>query len=149
VEDGTRLVDDSGQALEKILGSVKKVNDIVSEIAEASREQADGIVQVNRALTQMDDMTQQNASLVEEAAASSEAMGAQAEELTSLVSYFKLRGEEEAAKTVKVERVHNGDSRQSESQGRHQINIHAAVAERPKVSLPSGDISDDGEWKEF
>ena len=149
VEDGTKLVDDSGQALEKILGSVKKVNDIVSEIAEASQEQADGIVQVNRALMQMDDMTQQNASLVEEAAAASEAMGAQAEELTSLVSYFKLRGGEAAAKTVKVERVQDGDSRQTESQARPQINVQAAVAERPKASLPPGDSTDDSEWKEF
>jgi methyl-accepting chemotaxis protein len=149
VEDGTKLVNDSGQALEKILGSVKKVNDIVSEIAEASQEQADGIVQVNRALMQMDDMTQQNASLVEEAAAASEAMGAQAEELTSLVSYFKLRGGEAAAKTVKVERVQNGDSRQTESQTGTQINMQAAVAARPKASLPPGNNIEDSEWKEF
>ena len=104
---------------------------------------------MNRALMQMDDMTQQNASLVEEAAAASEAMGAQAEELTSLVSYFKLRGGEAAAKTVKVERVQNGDSRQTESQTGTQINMQAAVAARPKASLPPGNNIEDSEWKEF
>jgi len=121
--------------LEKILGSVKKVNDIIAEIAAASQEQSDGIVQVNQALMQMADMTQQNASLVEEAAAASEAMGAQAEELTSLVSYFKLREGETAAKTVKVERVQNSASKQAKSQGKPQINV------QPKASLPPGIMS--------
>lgn len=100
VEEGTRLVNESGQALEKILSSVNKVNEINSEISAASQEQATGIGEVNRALLQMDDMTQQNASLVEEAAAASEMMGAQAEELTTLVSYFTLT---EAEAKIQVE----------------------------------------------
>ncbi len=145
VEEGSKLVDESGEALEKILGSVKKVSDIISEIAAASQEQSDGIVQVNRALMQMDEMTQQNASLVEEAAAASEAMGAQAEELTSLVSYFKLGKHDVATETVKVERVQDS--------GGAQLNVRAntpvAVTAQPKVSLPPGAIADDSDWQEF
>ncbi len=101
VKDGTRLVGESGASLEEIIGSVEKVSAIVAEIAIASKEQSIGIEQVNRALTQMDEMTQHNASLVEEAAAASEAMGAQSEELTALVSYFKLHQESVAPMAVK------------------------------------------------
>ena len=71
VEDGSVLVTQSGQTLEKIVAAVKKVSDIVAEIAAASREQSSGIEQVNRAVMQMDELTQQNAALVEEATAAS------------------------------------------------------------------------------
>jgi methyl-accepting chemotaxis protein-1 (serine sensor receptor) len=104
VEDGTRLLDESGQAQKKILDSVTKVSGIIGEIAAVSMEQSQGITQVNCALMQMDEMTQQNASLVEQVAAASEAMEVQAEELTSLVSYFKLREEKGASKTVEIMR---------------------------------------------
>jgi len=106
VADGTKLVGESGEVLGEILLSVKKVTDIVAEIAAASQEQSDGIGQVNKAVMQMDEMTQQNASLVEEAAAASEAMGAQAEELTASVGFFKVNGSAEIShtrqRTVKV-----------------------------------------------
>ena len=62
---GLVLVSESGQTLERIVGSVKKVTDIIAEIAAGSREQLSGIEQVNRAVTQLDEMTQQNAALVE------------------------------------------------------------------------------------
>ena len=94
VESGTQLVNESGKSLEEIVDSVKKASVMATEIAEASREQSEGIEQVNRAILQMDEMTQQNASLVEQAAAASEAMGAQAQELSALVSYFDLGYEE-------------------------------------------------------
>jgi methyl-accepting chemotaxis protein len=71
VAEGTRLVDESGRSLQEIVAAVKKVTDIVGEIAAASREQSTGIEQVNRAVAQMDETTQQNAALVEQAAASS------------------------------------------------------------------------------
>jgi len=145
VEEGSKLVDQSGEALDKILGSVKKVSDIISEIAASSQEQSDGIVQVNRALLQMDEMTQQNASLVEEAAAASEAMGAQAEELTSLVSYFTLGEDKVSTRTVKVERVQD----RAERQIRARANTPVAVAAQPKASLPPGTITDDSDWQEF
>ena len=72
------------------MNSVKKVSDIVAEIAAASQEQSDGIEQVNIAITQMDEMTQQNAALVEEAAAASETMSKQATNLSNLVAFFTI-----------------------------------------------------------
>ena len=89
VEEGAKLVDESGQTLSEIMDSVKKVSDIIAAIARASEEQSIGIEQVNKAISHMDEMTQQNAALVEEAAAASESMGGQARSLSDLVSFFK------------------------------------------------------------
>ncbi|MER2601087.1 MAG: methyl-accepting chemotaxis protein [Candidatus Competibacter phosphatis] len=97
VEDGGRLVDRAGQTLKEIVGSVKKVSDIVAEIAAASREQANGIEQVNKAILQMDQVTQQNAALVEQTAAASQSMGEQARELQGLMDFFKLDSTSAAA----------------------------------------------------
>ena len=89
VDDGSKLVDMSGKTLEEIVAAVKKVSDIIAEIAAASQEQSSGIEQVNKAITQMDEVTQQNAALVEEAAAASESMDEQAKGLDQLMQYFK------------------------------------------------------------
>src|SRR6266446_1740457 len=90
VEGGTRLVDETGQALIEIVTAVKKVSDIVAEIAAASQEQSAGIEQVNKAVMQMDEMTQQNAALVEEAAAASESVDSQAQSLRQLMEFFQV-----------------------------------------------------------
>jgi methyl-accepting chemotaxis protein len=90
VRSGSELVNQSGKALAEIVDSVKKVTDIVAEIAAASQEQSAGIDQVNNAVMQMDEMTQQNAALVEEAAAAARAMQEQAGELTQQVGFFQL-----------------------------------------------------------
>ena len=90
VEDGSVLVTQSGQTLEKIVASVKKVSDIVAEIAAASREQSSGIEQVNRAVMQMDELTQQNAALVEEATAASQAMAEQVRGLNEMLARFQV-----------------------------------------------------------
>ena len=90
VDDGSRLVQQSGSTLDEIVVGVMKVNDIVAEIAAASQQQSAGIELVNNAVMQMDDMTQQNASLVEEAASASALMGDQATRLSQLVSFFDL-----------------------------------------------------------
>jgi methyl-accepting chemotaxis protein len=90
VEDGSVLVTQSGQTLEKIVASVKKVSDIVAEIAAASREQSSGIEQVNRAVMQMDELTQQNAALVEEATAASQAMVEQVRGLNEMLARFQV-----------------------------------------------------------
>jgi methyl-accepting chemotaxis protein len=92
VEDGSVLVAQSGQTLEQIVSSVKKVSDIIAEIAAASREQSSGIEQVNRSVMQMDEMTQQNAALVEEASASSQAMADQARQLNEILSRYQVDG---------------------------------------------------------
>ncbi len=90
VSDGTRLVDASGKTLDVIVAEVKTVSDIMADIAAASQEQSAGIDQVNKAVTQMDEMTQQNAALVEEAATASEAVEGQAQSLRQLMELFTL-----------------------------------------------------------
>jgi len=92
VEDGSSRVTQSGQTLEEIVASVKKVSDIVAEIAAASREQSAGIQQVNRAVMQMDQLTQQNAALVEEATAAAQDMTGQARELSDTMDNYILSG---------------------------------------------------------
>jgi methyl-accepting chemotaxis protein len=90
VTDGSELVDQSGKTLAEIVGSVKRVTDIIAEITAASQEQASGIDQVNKAIMQMDETTQQNAALVEEATSASQSMKEQARELMSQVVSFQL-----------------------------------------------------------
>ncbi|NRB37685.1 MAG: hypothetical protein HRU20_04355 [Pseudomonadales bacterium] len=90
VEEGKSLVNESGESLKIILQSVQEVSDLVAEIATASEEQSLGITEVNRAVTKMDEMTQQNAALVEEVAATSDAMGNQAKELESKIGFFQM-----------------------------------------------------------
>ncbi|MBV1910162.1 MAG: PAS domain S-box protein [Kangiellaceae bacterium] len=97
VNQGTELVNDSGQKLSEIVDSVRNVSSLVSEIANASEEQANGIEEVNQAITQMDSMTQQNSALVEEAAAAAEALTEQAGNMLELMSFFKT-GDESGAK---------------------------------------------------
>ena len=88
VEEGSRLVNESGQTLETIVSDVKKVTDIVAEIASANEEQTLGIEDVSKAVMQMDELTQQNAALVEEAAAAGESLGEQADELAEMMQFF-------------------------------------------------------------
>jgi methyl-accepting chemotaxis protein len=89
VNEGTRLVDESGKVLDEIVTRVKSVTDVMAEIASSSREQASGIEQVNKAVTLMDTMTQQNAALVEEDTAAAQALTAQAAALTKLIAHFR------------------------------------------------------------
>jgi methyl-accepting chemotaxis protein len=96
VDEGSRLVDESGRTLDEIVTAVKKVTDIVAEIAAASREQSTGIEQVNQAIVQMDTTTQQNAALVEQAAAASQAIVEQTRSLSGLVARYRLSDEDEA-----------------------------------------------------
>ncbi|OEZ63899.1 MULTISPECIES: methyl-accepting chemotaxis protein [unclassified Duganella] len=90
VEVGNRLADQAGLAMEEIVTSVKRITDIMSDIAQASTEQGVGIEQVNQAVTQMDDMTQQNAALVEQTAAASASLQEQAQSLVHSMSVFEL-----------------------------------------------------------
>ncbi len=92
VTDGSELVDQSGKTLAEIVGSVKRVTDIIAEITAASQEQASGIDQVNKAIMQMDETTQQNAALVEEATSASQSMKEQARALMRQVGAFKMAG---------------------------------------------------------
>jgi methyl-accepting chemotaxis protein len=90
VDEGSELVTQSGMTLDQIVGAVKKVGDIVAEIAAASQEQSAGIEQVNKAVMQLDELTQQNAALVEEATAASQAMADQAQTLNELMARYQV-----------------------------------------------------------
>jgi methyl-accepting chemotaxis protein len=89
VQTGSKLVDQSGHTLTEIMTSLRKVTDIVAQIAAASEEQAAGVEQVSHAVSQMDSATQQNAALVEEAASASKSIEAQAYSLGQQIGYFR------------------------------------------------------------
>ena len=90
MDEGSTLVTQSGATLEQIVASVKKVTDIVAEIAAASNEQCAGIEQVNKAVMQLDELTQQNAALVEEASAASQSMAEQARGLNDSMQRYMV-----------------------------------------------------------
>jgi methyl-accepting chemotaxis protein len=96
VGDGLQRVEQSGRMLKGLVEAVKHVSDVVAEIATASQEQSNGIDQVNRAVTQMDQITQRNATLVNETAVASKSMEDQAAALRRLLAAFKIRSKESA-----------------------------------------------------
>jgi len=100
ISQGSGSAERAGATMQEIVSSVQRVTDIMGEIAAASAEQADGIEQVNRAVSQMDEVTQQNAALVEEAAAAAGSMQDQAADLTRAVSAFKLPGAGQGAMAI-------------------------------------------------
>jgi len=134
VKVGNELVGESGQALEVIIDNAKQMASIVDGIAMASSEQASGIDQVSVAITQMDTTTQENASLVEEAAAASKAMQDQAYSLDELISFFSIRGQDRKA-------------------ARKEARVEVAVAPQPIVqtAAPRGLVqaSSEEHWEDF
>ena len=146
VDEGSKLVDESGRTLEEIVGAVKKVTDIVAEIAAASREQSSGIEQVNRAVMQMDQTTQQNAALVEEASAASQAIVEQAQTLNAMIDRYNVGGDAVAGKPAarsSANAVPAATERRSAA--RPWANRVAAAAEAPARKAAGSDT----EWKEF
>ena len=100
VEHGTSLVDQAGTTMTEVVGAIKRVTDLMGEISAASNEQSQGVSQVGEAVTQMDQVTQQNAALVEEMAAAASSLNNQAQDLVDTVAFFKLAaGEERVART--------------------------------------------------
>jgi methyl-accepting chemotaxis protein len=92
VETGSKLVQDAGSTMDEIVASVQRVTDIIGEISAAALEQSQGIGQVNEAVTRLDQMTQQNAALVEESAAAAESLKGQAHRMTTVVANYRLDG---------------------------------------------------------
>jgi uncharacterized phage infection (PIP) family protein YhgE len=92
VESGTKLVSDAGVTMSDIVQSVRKVADVIGEITSASAEQSAGIAHVNQAIGNLDQMTQQNAALVEESAAAAESLRDQAQQMAQAVAVFKVSG---------------------------------------------------------
>jgi methyl-accepting chemotaxis protein len=138
VDEGSRLVDESGKTLEEIVQAVKKVTDIVAEIAAASREQSSGIEQVNKAVVQMDEGTQQNAALVEEAAAASQAIVEQVVTLNALVSHYQVKTDVSAPLAAR----HGASKRPRATTPKAVPDVDAV---RPRKATASADT----DWKEF
>jgi methyl-accepting chemotaxis protein-1 (serine sensor receptor) len=92
VGSGSALVAQAGQTIDEVVRSVQRVSEVVSDISAAGRDQSLGIEEVNRAITQMDESTQQNAALVEQAAAAAQSLQEQAAQLSGAVSVFRLGG---------------------------------------------------------
>ena len=100
VESGSKQVEQAGQTMGEIVSSVKRVSDLIGEITASSTEQRDGIAQVNQAVANLDQMTQQNAALVEESAAAASAMRDQAQRLAEVVAVFNVGGGHAAAQSA-------------------------------------------------
>jgi methyl-accepting chemotaxis protein len=141
ITSGNVLVDRSGETMKEIVVSIQRVNDIMAEIAAASSEQASGIDEVSKAVMQMDEMTQQNAALVEEAAAAAESMRSQASDLTQRVGTFKLTSSE----------VHTKLNKQAPdllSQQYEELPSVSSVRTAPaKKATPA--MSEEDEWESF
>jgi methyl-accepting chemotaxis protein len=152
VDAGTRLVDAAGKTMEEVVASVTKVSELIAEIAAASQEQSSGIGQVNTAITQMDQVVQQNASLVEEATAATESMKEQAASLLQTVARFKLGAGDDAFATLR--QVAPAPAVQSYLAAEPiRIRANARPSEQAPVKLAAPvthhSSSGNGEWKEF
>ena len=144
VDEGSKLVDESGATLGEIVGGVKKVSDIIAEIAAASQEQSAGIEQVNKAVMQMDEVTQQNAALVEEAAAASESMDEQSKGLGELMTYFIMEkggaGQHRQAPAARPESATRKPAARPSVAGRKPVSPRPA---------PGQGAAEDSEWEDF
>ncbi len=152
VDNGTELVNATGERLKEIVESIAKVSDNVAEIASASCEQSDGITQVNRAILQMDDMTQQNASLVEEAAAASETVDNQARELLKLISFFNTGIDAGATRTLGQQPSAQSFQQiidQTNTSPRAQATIREQRRQPESASAVLEGVHDDTEWEHF
>jgi methyl-accepting chemotaxis protein len=139
VEGGSKLVAQAGQTMEEIVTSIKRVTDIMSEITAASSEQSQGIEQVNTAITQMDEVTQQNAALVEEAAAAAESLEEQAQNLAVAVATFKV----DEGMAVAVRRA------PAAAPARRAAPAKASSAKAPAKAVAKPKAASDEEWEEF
>ncbi len=148
VEDGARLVDASGATLTGIVSAVKKVSDIVGEIAAASAEQSVGIEQVNKSIMQMEQVTQQNAALVEESAAASESMDDEAQGLGKLIDFFKV--DDRAADFASKRSAKPAQERRSANRPWSKPASASASGPASRISTQRAVGSDAGDdWDEF
>ena len=146
VDVGSKQVDQAGETMNEIVQAVKRVTDIMAEIAAASIEQNSGIEQVNQAILQMDEVTQQNAALVEQAAASAEAMEEQALALTMAVNIFKLGTGKQAMRTVATNPA-------AKATVAHQapptLEERRLSGKQKEIKQIKANEDADGDWKEF
>jgi methyl-accepting chemotaxis protein len=149
VGNGSKLVASAGQTMDEIVNSVRRVTDIMAEISAASQEQSGGLDQVNTAVAQMDKITQQNAALVEEAAAAAKSMESQAETLTQLVATFSLlndgREGQQAPRATAVASAQKPATPASTSR-----QVPKASAKPAGKNVPASKMgADEQDWKQF
>jgi len=145
VEDGTKLVAQAGSTMEEIVNSIHSVTNIMSEISVASIEQTSGIEQVNQAITQMDDVTQQNAALVGKAAAAAESLEEQTQDLSGVVAHFRLNNNSDAY----GDSFNKALTQKEATIVKANVKKHSPVAAvKPKPQLLPAASSGD-EWEEF
>jgi methyl-accepting chemotaxis protein len=148
VDVGTRLVDQAGETMSRVVDGIKRVSDIVGEIAQASQEQSAGIGQVNEAVAQMDESTQQNAALVEQAAAAAESLRDQADSLLDAVARFRL-GASDAGVQPRLE----PPVQAPRSSSVRTLPTRAALPSRSKAAVdqkpPAVRTGTNDEWAEF
>ncbi|WP_341706338.1 methyl-accepting chemotaxis protein [Halopseudomonas sp.] len=148
IEGGNTLVNKSGETMTEIVTAIKRVNDIMAEIAAASVEQASGIEEVNTAVGQMDEMTQQNAALVEQAAAAAESLRSQTEGLQRQVSAFKLDENEEPMKAAPAP-VRKEAPAAKPAKGPERKADSKSAKPKPGRKIDAPDHDDDGDWESF
>jgi len=161
IESGNKLVDQAGTTMTEIVGSIQRVTDIMGEITAATREQVDGIEQINHAVIDMDTVTQQNAALVEEAAAAAESLQDQAANLVNVVSVFNTGQGATAGAARPVTKAATGaQERRSPNRATNVARLPATSA-KPVVSrapakqivnaapAPRGEAGKGGDWEEF
>lgn len=141
IDSGNQLVGKSGDTMKEIVNAIKRVNDIMAEIAAASAEQSTGIEEVSTAVSQMDEMTQQNAALVEQAAAAAESLQSQADQLTQNVAQFRL--EDSGLSVASLQRSHTRPAVKSQAKSSPK----KTPAPSRKLTLPSSSAED--EWEQF
>ncbi|NUS39006.1 MAG: HAMP domain-containing protein [Lysobacter sp.] len=146
VEEGSALVDRAGRTMGEIVTSVKRVTDIIADIAAASAEQSAGIEQVNVAITSMDEGTQQNAALVEEASASARSLEQQAEQLVQTVAVFRV----DPARIAQVERPQAAVVELAAPRARKPAAVAPAkpASRRPRAQVAAL-TAEDSSWQEF
>jgi methyl-accepting chemotaxis protein len=155
VDAGGKLVDEAGATMNEIVNSVKHVADIMSEITAASQEQSSGIEQVNQAIAHMDEVTQQNAALVEQAAAAAKSMQDQAGNLSMVVSVFKMT--QDPARITTPAAAQNKSSTPSESRASilaaAPVKKHAPIKKHKPDPVPPASLMKTGatgaDWEEF
>lgn len=137
IQRGSNLVESAGDTMREVVSSVRRVTDIMDEISSASQEQSTGIEQVNLAISQMDQVTQQNAALVQEAAAATAALEEQAEQLETAVALFRLNRSDSQRTTPRLSKSHAAPVKSA--------TMSKSVSAKPIAQTKKAEL----EWEEF
>jgi methyl-accepting chemotaxis protein len=158
--DGSKVAAHAGETIAEVVANVQRVTALVGEIANATQEQSTGLVELNKAVVQMDEVTQQNAALVEEAAAAAETLDGQAHNLAEVVSRFKTGTEARRTETARSAMAHPAASKRPQTVRKAAAcepaakNPARATASAPRMSTAKTPVAtpkggDDGQWESF